>query len=97
MSTLDRGMFHRGLIPAANQADRAKKYVTYVSRVAANPVFVGCHWFQYMDQPTTGRSYGGENFNIGLVNVCDIPYHELTSAARAIHSRLYPMRYGAGE
>ncbi len=94
---LDRGMFHRGLMPAANQAERAKKYVKYVARVAVNPVFVGCHWFQYTDQPTTGRSYDGENFNIGLVNVCDIPYHELTRAARGIHSRLYPMRYGEAE
>ena len=90
---LDRGMFHTGLVPAENQADRAAKYIHYVESVAKSPVFVGCHWFQYMDEPVTGRTHDGENFNIGLVNVCDLPYPELTAAAREVNGRLYRARY----
>ena len=30
---------------------------------------VGCHWFQYVDEPLTGRAYDGENYNIGFVTI----------------------------
>jgi hypothetical protein len=89
----DRGMFHPGLVAAADQAERAAKYVRYVESVAKSPVFAGCHWFQYMDQPVTGRSLDGENFNIGLVNGVDLPYPELTAAARELHGHLYRARH----
>ncbi len=92
---LDRGMFHTGLVASEDQQDRARKYVRYVESVASNPVFVGCHWFQYMDQPLTGRTLDGENYAIGLVNVVDAPYAELTDAARDLHQRLYVERYGS--
>ncbi len=91
---LDRGMFHTGLVASEDQQDRARKYVRYVESVAANPVFVGCHWFQYMDQPLTGRTLDGENYAIGLVSVVDAPYAELTDAATELHQRLYVERYG---
>lgn len=91
----DRGMFHTGLAPAASQAERAAKYAGYIESIAANPVFVGCHWFQYADQPVTGRTLDGENFNIGLVNVCDVPYPEMVQAARDVHARIYRERFGA--
>ncbi|MCK5862906.1 MAG: beta-galactosidase, partial [Candidatus Hydrogenedentes bacterium] len=48
---LDRGMFHTGLVGAKDQADRAAQYKRYVRSVADNPSFVGCHWFQYIDEP----------------------------------------------
>lgn len=89
----DRGMFHPGLVAAKDQAERAAKYARYVESVARSPVFVGCHWFLYMDQPVTGRTLDGENFNIGLVNVIDLPYPELTAAARELHGRLYRARH----
>ena len=90
---LDRGMVHTGLVASENQQDRARKYVRYVESVAANPAFVGCHWFQYMDQPLTGRTLDGENYAIGLVNAVDAPYTELTDAAGSLHQRLYVERY----
>ncbi len=87
----DRGMFHTGLRKTEDQADRAAKYVAYLTRAAAAPWCVGAHWFQYLDQPLTGRG-DGENYNIGFVNVTDDPYPELTAAAREFHGRLYPER-----
>lgn len=85
----DRGMFHPGLGPTANQAARAQAYRTYVGSVLDNPSFVGAHWFQYEDEPLTGRTLDGENYNIGFVSVTDTPYSELVSAARQIHAQAY--------
>ena len=60
-----------------------------------NPAFVGCHWFQYVDEPLTGRSFDGENYNIGFVTVTDTPYPELVAAARQVHVSAYVRRFGA--
>lgn len=91
---LDRGMFHTGLVRAKDQDERAAMYAAYVRSVVDCPAFVGCHWFQYMDQPTTGRSLDGENYNIGLVNITDTPYPELIKAARGVHEEMYSRRWG---
>ncbi len=90
---LDRGMFHTGLVKAKDQADRARKYIRYVRSVADMPNFVGCHWFQWVDEPITGRWFDGENYNIGFVNVVDDPYPEMRAAARKVHAEVYARRY----
>ncbi|MEN3002551.1 MAG: beta-galactosidase [Armatimonadota bacterium] len=89
---LDRGMFHTGLVAAANQRERARMYEEYVHSVLDHPLFVGCHWFQYMDQPLTGRWYDGENYNIGFVSITDTPYPEMVAAARKTHGMMYQRR-----
>jgi len=91
---LDRGMFHTGLVPARNQQERAQMYAEYVRSVVEHPYFVGCHWFQYIDQPLTGRWFDGENYNIGFITITDTPYPEMVSAARAIHQQIYRLRWG---
>ncbi len=92
---LDRGMFHTGLAPTASQSARAEAYRNYVEEVARHPSFVGCHWFQYQDEPTTGRVYDEENYQIGFVDVADTPYRETIDAARTIAGKLYSLRLGA--
>ena len=89
---LDRGMFHPGLIMSKDQADRAASYKTYVRNVLDQPNLVGCHWFQYQDQPTTGRRHDGENYNIGFVSITDTPYPEMVTAAREVHGEIYTRR-----
>jgi hypothetical protein len=90
---LDRGMFHTGLVPVHDQAERAERYRTYVEGALRHPSFVGCHWFQYQDEPTTGRVYDEENYQIGFVDVADTPYRETVEACRELASRLYAVRY----
>ena len=85
---LDRGMFHEGLIPVASQKERGEAYQAYLRSVWKLPAFVGCHWFQYVDQPLTGR-FDGENYNIGFVSIVDHPHWELAEAAREINGRVY--------
>ncbi|MHC4917741.1 MAG: beta-galactosidase, partial [Planctomycetota bacterium] len=96
--SLDRGSLHPGLVAVRDQAERAEMFIEYVNSVLDVPAFVGCHWFQYVDEPLTGRTLDGENYNIGLVTVTDTPFPELIEAARQVHEGLYPRRWsGAGE
>jgi hypothetical protein len=86
---LDRGLFHTGLVPVADQAARAQAYKDYVQGAVRHPQFVGCHWFQYQDEPTIGRVYDEENYQIGFVDVADTPYAETVEAAREVGRELY--------
>ena len=51
-------------------------------------------WFQYQDEPTTGRVYDEENYQIGFVDICDTPYPEMIAAARRVGVRMYEIRAG---
>ncbi|MCX6924844.1 MAG: beta-galactosidase, partial [Verrucomicrobia bacterium] len=86
---LDRGLFHTGLVPVADQAARAQAYKDYVESVRRHPQMVGCHWFQYQDEPTIGRVFDEENYQIGFVDIADTPYAETIEAARAVGYNLY--------
>lgn len=88
---LDRGMFHTGLVAVENQAARGRAYTEYVRSSLENPYLVGTHWFQFGDQATTGR-YDGENFQVGLLDVCDTPYPETISAVRDVGANMYEWR-----
>ncbi|PTX91377.1 beta-agarase [Opitutus sp. ER46] len=91
---LDRGPLAPALVPVPDQAARATAYAVYVESALRNPHVIGTHWFQYFDQPTTGR-FDGENYQTGLVDICDTPYRETVGAVRQIASRLYELRNGA--
>jgi hypothetical protein len=92
---LDRGMFHTGLVPVPTQADRAQAYQDYVLGAVRHPQFVGTHWFQWMDEPTTGRVYDEENYQIGFVDIADTPYRETIAASREMGRRIYQERLGS--
>ncbi len=90
----DSGLYHPGLLHAANQHDRAKMYKEYMQSVIDNPYFVGAHWFQYIDSPLTGRAHDGENYNVGFVSVTDTPYKPMIKAAKSLHNSMYERRFG---
>jgi len=90
---LDRGMLHTGLNPVPSQAERAAAYRDYVRGALENPYWVGTHWFQYGEQATTGRG-DGENYQIGLLDICDQPYPEIIAAVRSVGEEMYPCRFG---
>jgi len=91
---LDRGLFHTGLVPTANQAERARCYGEYLASCLDHPRVVGAHWFQWIDQPLTGRGFDAENFQIGFLSVTDRPYPEMVEAARKVARTMYSRRYG---
>lgn len=96
------GEFHfgvpgRGLAPGLaqtiNQEERGVAYRYYVENAATDPCIIGTHWFQWMDQPATGRN-DGENYNIGFVDVTDRPYTELVNSAKETFNRLLNVHSG---
>lgn len=92
----DRGMLHPTNVPADNQADRAAKYKGYVESALRNPAIVGTHWFQYVDNPVTGR--GDENnANVGLITITHQPYPELVQAITEVGEQMYEIRSSAGK
>ncbi len=90
--TPGRGMTP-GLKQTASQEERGVAYRYYVENAAADPSIVGAHWFEWVDEPSTGR-FDGENYNIGMIDVTDRPYRELVEAARATHQRLLAVHAG---
>ena len=82
-----------GLVQVRDQAERGTAYRYYVEQAAAFPAFIGASWFQWVGQPSTGRM-GGENYNIGLVDVTDRPYRELIDAMKTTHRRLQDVHRG---
>ncbi len=105
-SLIDRpiliGEFHfgtpgRGMTPGlkqtASQEERGVAYRYYVENAMADPSIVGAHWFEWIDEPSTGR-FDGENYNIGLLDVTDRPYRELVDAAQITHKRLQSVHAG---
>ena len=91
---LDRGMFDAGLVPSLDQRERARSYCDYVNKCLDSPRYVGAHWFQWKDQPLTGRP-DGENAQIGFLSVTDTPYPEMIAASRHVASHMYDRRYSA--
>jgi hypothetical protein len=99
------GEFHFGvpgrglagsLVQVKDQAERGVAYRYYVEQAFSMPGLIGTHWFQWADQPATGR-YDGENYNIGLVDVTDRPYAELIEAMQTTHARVADVHAGRAE
>lgn len=88
----ERGMAP-GLVQTMNQQERGVAYSYYVEHAAEHPAIVGTHWYQWIDQPVTGRP-DGENYNIGWIDVTDRPYPELVAAAKATHANLDAIHSG---
>ena len=87
----DRGLLAGGGIVVGSQAARGAAYCRYVERLVAIPYFVGCHWFEWSDQPCVGRFEGWEAGNSGIVDVCFNPYPELTAAMAETNRRIYAL------
>ncbi|VGO12777.1 hypothetical protein PDESU_01331 [Pontiella desulfatans] len=91
----DRGHFHPGLREGADQLERAEKFKAYFTSALDNPQMVGVHWFQWVDEHAAGRA-DEENYNVGLVDICDTPYPEMVSAMREVGATMYESRTGKG-
>ena len=93
---VDRALPATGIIGVLNQEDRAKAYRNYIEQGFARPELVGMHYFQWIDQPFYGRS-DGENYNIGVVTINNLPYPELTNSMTLTNERIYQVGSGLVE
>ena len=82
-----------GLEQVKDQKERGKAYRHYVENAISHPNVVSTFWYRWRDQPNTGRN-DGENYNIGLVDVTGLVYHDLTNAIRETHSKVFDIHLG---
>jgi hypothetical protein len=73
---------------------RTGELVRYMEDAMVNPNLVGAHFFQFRDQPISGRP-DGESVLRGFVNITDTPNFELIQANRRLASDLYKKRTSA--
>lgn len=69
-SAPDQGMFP-GRKTRTSQGEKFKSMLNYVESSIGVNSFIGVHWFQYVDQPLTGRWFDGENYAIGVISDTD--------------------------
>lgn len=93
---LDAGLSATGLEGVESQKDRGIAYQYYCESVAAHPNGVGCHYFQCYDQFMLGR-FDGENYNIGLFDICSCVYPDMMEQIRECSSRVYYVADGQKE
>lgn len=78
----DRGPFWGGVVEVRREEDRGPAYAKFLQGALAEPSIIGAHWFQYLDQPVSGRLLDGENGHFGLVGITDRPYAGFVDAVR---------------
>ncbi|EIM03702.1 beta-agarase [Rhodanobacter denitrificans] len=88
----DRGPFGAGPVPVWNEQQRGEAYAKFVAAAASDPNIVGAHWFDYADQPVTGRLLDGENSHFGLAGITDIPFGGFVQAVRAANEQVRDRR-----
>jgi len=89
----DVGMLAYGIRAVATQADRGLAYQYYVEQAVSIEELIGVHYFQLNDQPVLGR-FDGENYGIGVVDVCQKPYQPFIEVMKRTHQRMYEVRSG---
>jgi len=82
-----------GLVQVRDDRERGVAYRYYVENAAAMPALIGAHWFEWSDEPATGRG-DGENYNIGLVDVTDLPYRDFIAGVIDTHKALFAVHSG---
>lgn len=83
------------LMHVKTQAERAAGAAAAVRNFAAFKNIAGIHWFQYYDEPSGGRG-DGENFNMGLVDIHNVPYAGLVAALKQANAAAPAIHAGSG-
>ncbi|WLG46180.1 beta-galactosidase [Pseudomonas sp. FP1740] len=84
----DRGPFWGGVTQLAKEEDRGTAYAHFLKQAMSEPSIVGVHWFQYLDQPVTGRLLDGENGHFGLVGITDLPFQGFVDSVRKSNGQI---------
>lgn len=94
--------YGRYTVWAKEEAESGEMYRRWVTDAARHPACVGVMWFQYRDQPLTGRGPGrgnalviGEHFAFGLVDFVDRPKWELVKRMREVNLKAAQIRLQA--
>ena len=66
--------------PEPTQTDRARKFTAYATLLLSQPWAIGFGWWNWVDEPSTGRWPDGENSNYGVTSLADDVYSVLGDA-----------------
>lgn len=89
----DVGLPAYGIRATKTQHERGLAYRYYVEQAATIPGLIGVHYFQFNDQPVLGR-FDGENYQIGVVDICQQPYQSFVEQMKLSHQNVYSIRSG---
>ena len=78
-----------------DQKARGEAYRAFTTRLARVPYVIGADWFQWMDEPPSGRRSDGEDVNFGVVDIDDKPYQPLVDSIRATTPLLNDLHDGS--
>ncbi|MGA2576197.1 MAG: glycosyl hydrolase [Bryobacteraceae bacterium] len=90
---------------ASDDADAGAQYRTLLEAAARNPWCVGVAWFEYRDEPVSGRGFAGEtdrnlvegeDYAFGLVDVADRPKYDLVEQVRNTNLAMAQRRLALG-
>lgn len=87
VGSADRGPYWPGMVDVGTEDRRGPAYAAYLAAALEDPAIVGCHWYQYADEPVTGRPYDGENGHIGLVAITGVPFAPFIAAVAQANRR----------
>ena len=79
-----------------DQRARAEAYRRFTTNLARVPWVVGADWFQWSDEPPSGRGADGEDVNFGIVDVDDREYPLMVEAVRETAARLNTYHLASG-
>ena len=77
--------------PPRNLIFRTAPKIERGASALADPRFVGVHWFQWIDQPASGRK-DRENHQCGFIDVAGREYAELVKITTRATTKMYPAR-----
>ena len=80
-----------------DQAARAEAYRLMTTRLARVPYIIGADWFQWSDEPPSGRSSDGEDVNFGVVDIDDHPYSGMVAAIRQTAAKVNALHAGSSQ
>ena len=90
---------------ATEDADAGARYQTALEDAARNPWCVGVAWFEYRDEPVSGRGFlgetdldlvEGEDYAFGMVDVGDRPKYDLAEPVRTTNLAMAQRRLAFG-
>lgn len=86
--TKETGHLWAGPVDTVSEQARGIAYQNFIKAAFNDHHMVGVHWFQYIDQPITGRLLDGENGHLGLVSITNLPFQDFIRKAREINFKI---------
>jgi uncharacterized protein (TIGR03437 family) len=90
---------------STDDADAGAQYQSNLASAARNPWCVGVAWFEYRDEPVSGRGFlgetdldlvEGEDYAFGMVDVADRPKYDLVNQVRSTNLAMAQRRLAFG-